>query len=364
MRRNVSSLCEPSSGAGSFDRFSTDPNALNTDKKFRYGSAASFRIFSRFRFLVVPFLFIIGAAVMLLKHHLNGNRVGYWKLWQESSLPNDGMLLNWSDTEADIASMSRRQEQWRNATSLIIVAGHAIYTGHLWTPQALRNERNWFLEPYQMGMVDTFIAHIRRGVELAAQDSSALLLFSGGETRPGVGPRSEASTYWLVADAFDWYGSRHSVQNRSHAEDYARDSYENLLFSICRFRQLSGNYPRHITVVSFGYKKPRFEMIHRHAMRFPQSRFHFVGIDPPATEGMRDSLSARERAKSMGPFARDPYGCLSMSLRSKRIERNPFLRHRPYPLGCPELVGLFRHCRPSTFEGALPWDASSSESSS
>jgi hypothetical protein len=45
----------------------------------------------------------------------------------------------------------------------------------------------------------------------------------------------------------------------------ARDSLENLLFSLCRFNELSDSYPLDVTVVSFGFKKRRFEELHRRA---------------------------------------------------------------------------------------------------
>jgi hypothetical protein len=38
------------------------------------------------------------------------------------------------------------------------------------------------------------------------RDPRALLMFSGGETRQEAGPKSEGQSYWIVADAADWYG--------------------------------------------------------------------------------------------------------------------------------------------------------------
>ena len=35
---------------------------------------------------------------------------------------------------------------------------------------------------------------------------------------------------------------------RTLTEEHARDSFENLLFSVCRFRELTGTYPYNITV--------------------------------------------------------------------------------------------------------------------
>jgi hypothetical protein len=64
------------------------------------------------------------------------------------------------------------------------------------------------LESYQKhpGQAATFLAHIREGVEIAARDENALLLFSGRETRTDAGPRSEAQSYWAIAESKDWFG--------------------------------------------------------------------------------------------------------------------------------------------------------------
>ena len=45
------------------------------------------------------------------------------------------------------------------------------------------------------------------------------------------------------------------VAQRTVTEEFALDSYQNVLFSICRFREIVGHYPDKITVVSFTFKK-------------------------------------------------------------------------------------------------------------
>lgn len=79
---------------------------------------------------------------------------------------------------------------------LVVVACHAIWKGG---PTQGRNESEWVLEPFQRGTVpqDTFAAHIEAGVRAARQDPRALLVFSGGESRAGVGPRMEATSYFV-----------------------------------------------------------------------------------------------------------------------------------------------------------------------
>lgn len=87
-----------------------------------------------------------------------------------------------------------------------MVAGHSIYTSS--SCGKVDREDSWFLESYQKhpGQAATFVAHIKEGVDVAGKDGSALLLFSGGETRKDAGPRSEAQSYWAVAETKDWFG--------------------------------------------------------------------------------------------------------------------------------------------------------------
>lgn len=249
-----------------------------------------------------------------------------------------------------------RPSQWTRLNTLVLVAGHAIFTGAALDKASFLNENNWILEPFQKGQVATFLRHIERGVRIAANDSTALLLFSGGQTRDNAGPRSEGLSYWLAASSAQWYGVDASLRNRTLAEEYARDSLENLMFSVCRFRQVVGHYPRSITVVGFEFKRARFEQMHRQAIRFPAERFEYVGIDPPGTDGSR-GVTAGERARAMGPFMADPYGCKTSVLSGKREDRNPYLRFHPYPQGCPEMAALFSYCGHSIYKGPLPWDS-------
>lgn len=44
---------------------------------------------------------------------------------------------------------------------------------------------------------------------------------------------------------------------RATTEEYALDSYENLLFSMARFREVTGRWPDRVTVVGYGMKRKR-----------------------------------------------------------------------------------------------------------
>lgn len=67
------------------------------------------------------------------------------------------------------------------------------------------------------GQAHSFIGHIQEGIVQAEADETALLLFSGGQTRKAAGPRSEAEGYWLVAEAAGWWGHA-GVRDRAFTE--------------------------------------------------------------------------------------------------------------------------------------------------
>ena len=76
---------------------------------------------------------------------------------------------------------------------------------------------------------------------------------------------------------------------RATTENYALDSYQNLLFSIARFHEYTGRWPSRITVVGYEFKRRRFTELHRAALRWPVDRFEYVGIDAQG-----DSEAARQ----------------------------------------------------------------------
>lgn len=108
--------------------------------------------------------------------------------------------------------------------------------------------------------------------------------YSRGQTRP-TSLITEAQSYHQLATSARLLNSELNHQStlppilRTTSENFALDSFQNLLFSIARFHEVTGSYPTNITVVGFGMKKPRFQELHRKAIRWPEERFEYVGID-------------------------------------------------------------------------------------
>jgi hypothetical protein len=81
------------------------------------------------------------------------------------------------------------------------------------------------------------------------------------------------------------------------------DSFENLLFGLCRFKELAGVYPEKLTIVGWNFKRYRFE-IHRRALHFPLHGFRYEGVgDPP-------DLARNQHFETLriAMFERDPFG--------------------------------------------------------
>jgi hypothetical protein len=233
---------------------------------------------------------------------------------------------------------------------LVVVAGHAVYFGKH-RGQATE-ESAWFLQSFQKGDAAYYLQHVEYGVRLAARQPGSLLVFSGGATRPEPGPISEAEGYLALAAQFDWW--RHpEVAERTVLENFARDSYENLLFGIARFREATGHYPKGLEMISWGFKRERFEL-HRKTIGWPEgdSRYCYHGINDP--EDLAGAM--RCEAQTFAAFQRDPWG-VREPLRGKRVQRNPFNRAHPYAGSCPEIAALLEPQAEdgSRASGRLPW---------
>lgn len=257
--------------------------------------------------------------------------------------PTDFFNDDGIDTEADhvpasISSTIDKAARIRGASHLVVVAGHAIWAGCNAT--TWEEEQNWVLHEYQKGggSVDAFFKHIVRGwvisllfsgdpfsdvtlinysVEIARADPSAILIFSGGITRASHPFQSEAQSYLQLAAKSGLLDSPKAAQSAKipsevHAftEDYALDSFQNLLFAIARFHEVTLEDPRHrrrpaasdivdvdeeegawpskITVVGFEMKRKRFEDLHRKALRFPKGAFRYVGVDASSANARKE----------------------------------------------------------------------------
>lgn len=211
-------------------------------------------------------------------------------------------------------------------THLVLVCCHATFRSD--NPV---DESSWILQHFQasdtatgkVGEHHTFMQHIAAGTSILAKDPGALLLFSGGKTQTQVNT-TEAESYQRVSSVMDnWHSDAlddSSLAARCGVETHATDSFQNLLFSILRFKHLTGTYPAQVTVITHAFKELRFLELHGPAIRYPAARLRVSGINPPMTlEELRD-VQDGERKRGYDPFVKDPYGAGEL-LANKRIAR-------------------------------------------
>ncbi len=183
---------------------------------------------------------------------------------------------------------------------LVLVPGHAVW--NLREDPAL--DSSWYLKPYQNNEPKYFLEHIKAGVEAAAQDPEAILMFSGGATDPEAGPITEALGYWLIADWYEWWGHG-EVRARAVLEEFALDSFLNVLCGLYRFQELQGEWPSKITVCGWGFKRHRIADLHRKALGWTKP-FHYIEVnDPPNVEEVRKREAATCREFEASPWGEE-----------------------------------------------------------
>lgn len=292
-----------------------------------------------------------------------------------------------------------------------MVPGHAVMNLEYLSVADSQDEA-WYLLSYQrgIGFPSIISQHIHTAAQLALANSippqykplttinndkdidvnahisvqphsrnDTVLIFSGGQTRKTVGPTSEAASYYYLAQHKHWlelssYSKRNNNNKQQgnsvaasqpdvtvYLEEYARDSFENLLFSICRFKEATGYYPEQITVVGFDFKAERYQAQHRKAIGWPEEMFEYIGLKPPDPKFDHNAATAGE-LEAQKSFEKDPYGCgqasADASLVNKRNLRNPFHRTIPYvdTEACPEMHDLMHWCGLKLFDfRSLPW---------
>ena len=252
----------------------------------------------------------------------------------------------------DPIDIYKAQEKDNKIEYLVVVAGHAVMQLNKLNVADI-SDSGWYLLSYQQnqGFPAIISSHVKKGVELATSDSKSMLIFSGGQTRRDVGPTSEAASYYYLASEKNWISK---ISDRVYLEEYARDSFENLLFSMCRFREVQGYYPTKVSVVGFDFKALRYSELHRRAIGFPQSNFTYVGVKSPAQFDQLRAVNGEKEARRS--FEVDSYGCNDPALSEKRSKRNPFRRTVPYSMACPEMADLLNWCGPEQFNvDLLPW---------
>jgi hypothetical protein len=226
--------------------------------------------------------------------------------------------------------------------TLIVVCCHAIWLGEDVSKASGKGtiEDGWIIEPFQAGEMPTFIDHITAGIQQLSSNKFAILVFSGGSTKPDRTQTSEAESYRLYAMRQGLLGSDDLIM-RTFSEVDATDSFQNVLFSLLRFPQFVKRYHQHCTdgavsacaahqlpfpqkliLISHDFKRARFEELHLPALNYPinTARFEYVGIDPPFDEVKMQEIKAGDAKRGYGAWKEDLYGRGEL-LAGKRVAR-------------------------------------------
>lgn len=137
--------------------------------------------------------------------------------------------------------------QTNRPSKLVVVTGHAVYD---------KDKDQWLgaRGGYKQGV--KLAQHVRDGYQLCQQESgAAALCLSGGRTRRNIG-KSEAQGMLDYANS-----ERLSCTGKVLLEEYARDSFENVFYSLLAFHETFHGWPQHVTLVSWKFKVLRFYLI-------------------------------------------------------------------------------------------------------
>lgn len=151
-----------------------------------------------------------------------------------------------------------------------------------------------------------------------------MVVFSGGMTASDR--VSEARSYrdalsdYIETGLLSQYTDNREALDSIVCEEWATDSYQNLLFSVLKFRQHHRRYPRNVTVITHAFKAPRFLDLHAPAIKWPADRIRVQGMNPPFTAAELAETEAGERERGYALFVNDPYGVMS-PLADKRQQR-------------------------------------------
>lgn len=204
---------------------------------------------------------------------------------------------------------------------LLIVACHAIFVGN--SRNDIYDDNKWILFPFQKGEPKYYVEHLKEGIKLLSEKENSILIISGGKTRQEALNLSEAVSYYNIAELENWFGFV-NVKERTFLEEYARDSFENLLFSICRYYQLFKSMPEKNILITWKFKEERYDF-HRKSIGIEDYEYEFIGVNEPDDL----NLAIENERKTLSEFKSDPYG-IKGTLREKKELRNPLKLVHPY----------------------------------
>lgn len=218
-------------------------------------------------------------------------------------------------------------------SELILLPCHAIWKPTLADLTGI-DQSEWALVDFQRAGHDhlCFREHVQWSLDRLAQNANAQVVISGGQTKRASGPVSEAYSYYQLAERMT---KDKSLLERVWLEEYARDSFENVLFALCRYHQVNGRFPDSLTVVGFQFKRKRFCDLHLALLNWTNP-VTYIGNEPDPKELSEsdrqkyfEDLEASEHTFAVQLFEDDWFGARGKLL-AKKLARDPFKRVHGY----------------------------------
>jgi hypothetical protein len=195
---------------------------------------------------------------------------------------------------------------------LLMLAGHAIYQGGQWHGGHQNEDR-------------LYEKHVRDAFRIFAGEGYQALVLSGGRSRPQLAPEIANSE----AEGMREYALEAGLAARGDGvllEEFGRDSFENLFFSILCFYRAFGEWPSRVGTVSWKFKALRFYLM-ACGLRLAEGRFRFFGSgDPTAQQAIEAFAAASAQYDAMivrGDEIVDPLHRDARWFGQKRLGRTP-----------------------------------------
>lgn len=196
--------------------------------------------------------------------------------------------------------------------------------------------------------INIYEKQLRESFRLLNREKYGVLIISGGYTKKQV-EKSEAR------GMLDW-AENLELKNRYGIillEEFAKDSMENLLFSMCRFFQYFNKFPKTVHSCSWRFNAERFEVF---AEKLALPEYAVI----PVGETKRDEEIATKWTK----LAReDPFYSKQTDSQEKHMNRDPWKKGHPYFSINPNFQQLFNKLEeirktgqdPAEVKKLFPW---------
>ena len=233
---------------------------------------------------------------------------------------------------------------------LLMLAGHAIYQGGRWHGGHRNEDR-------------LYETHVRDAFRILAAEGYQALALSGGRSRPQLAPaigNSEAEGMLEYAREAGLAGGTVLL------EQFGRDSFENLFFSMLCFHRQFGEWPSRVGAVSWKFKALRFYLI-ACGLRLADGRFRFFGSGDPAGQPAIEAFAAASvqydamivrGGEIVDPLHRDRqwFGTKRMGRTPREFASNKdYLQRVKQEYGNAELIDLVESIKPGPAWRDVRW---------